>query len=49
MCDADLGLDELPEDLLEGNETAIAFVDRRSHSSNVHHDEFFLSSTSIFT
>ena len=35
--DAHLRLHELPEDLLERNEAAIAFVDRRAHCINVHH------------
>ena len=39
--DAHLRHHELPEDLLEWNETAIAFVNRCAHCINVHHFHYF--------
>ena len=40
VCDSDFGLNELPEHLLEGNETAVALVNSCTHRCNVYHDEF---------
>ena len=41
VSDANLRLNELPEDLLEWNETAIAFVNRCAHCINVYHFHYF--------
>ena len=48
MRNTNLSLDELPENFLEWNETAVAFVNRCAHRINVYHFLYFFLDLEYF-